>query len=179
MHEAVMVVDENRETLELARRVLRNARYDVCVATNVQETLEMFDSFSPRLILTDMRFSGPVEAVDMVRRLRAKRAARTTAIVMVTTEASEAEAEAAIAAGCDDFISQPLSTPMLLGLVARWVSKDLAMARLSPDGKTWMSRLFGPARRRRTVVQIPSYKAGSPLVPTQHFARTPQRSTNG
>lgn len=175
MHEAVMVVDENRETLELAQRVLRNARYEVCVATSAQEALEMFDSFRPRLLLTDMRLSGPVEALDMVRRLRAKRTARTTAIVMVTTEASEAEAEAAIAAGCDDFISQPLSTPMLLGLVARWVGKDPATARLSSNGKTWMSRLFGPARRRRTVFQIPSYKAGSPLAATQHSA---QRSTN-
>ena len=178
MHETVMIVDENRETLELAQRVLRNERYDVCVARSSQEVFDMFESFRPRLILTDMRLSGPIEALDMVRRLRAKPSARATAIVMVTTEASEAEAEAARAAGCDDFISQPLSTAMLRRLVAQWIVRDAATARLSDSGRTWMSRLFGPARRRRSVIQIPAYKTGSQLAPTQRFMPSPQRSSN-
>lgn len=165
MHEAILVVDENRETLELAQRVLRNERYNVCVARDGEQVLDMFESFRPRLILTDMRLPGLVEALDMVRRLRAEPAARATAIVMVTTEASEAEAEAAMAAGCDDFIAQPLSTLMLRRLVAKWIGKDPVTGRLSLTGSTWMRRLFEPARRRRSVIQIPAYKAGPPLSP--------------
>jgi CheY-like chemotaxis protein len=167
MHEAIMIVEKDSGTVELARRVLRNERYDVCVARDGEQALQFFRSFRPRLVLSDMRLPGRIEALEMVRQIRAESAARSTAIVMVTTDASEAEAQAAIAAGCDAFISQPLSTLMLRRLVADWTAKEPTTGRLSPTGRTWMSRLFEPARRRRTVVQIPGYRAGSSLPPAQ------------
>lgn len=176
MHEAVLIVDGNCQTLELARRVLQNERYDVRVASDAEQALELLATFHPRLILTDMRLPGRINAIELVRRVRAGASTFAAAVVMVTTDASEAEAAAAMAAGCDEFISRPLSTLMLRGIVAAWMAKEPGLGRLAPTGRTWMSRLFGPARRRRTVMQIPSYKAGSRLPPVQHFTPAARRS---
>lgn len=181
MHEAIMIVEKDSGTVELARRVLRNERYDVCVASDGEQALQFFRSFKPRLVLSDMRLPGRIEAFEMVRRIRAESSARSTAIVMVTTDASEAEAEAAMAVGCDAFISQSLTTLMLRRLVADWIAKEPTAGRLSPTGRTWMSRLFEPARRRRTVLQIPGYRTGAYLPPTQDFmssAHSPSESSS-
>lgn len=159
MHEAILIVDGSRETRELAERVLRNERYEVDVAGDAEQAFERLSSFRPRLILADMRLPGRVSALEMVRRMRSDPALRSIPIVMVTTDASEAEAVAAMAAGCDEFISQPLSTMTLRRLVAGWTGKDPGVGRLSPTGSTWMSRLFEPSRRRRTIVPIPNYRA--------------------
>ncbi|HZO80123.1 MAG TPA: response regulator [Candidatus Binataceae bacterium] len=175
MHERILIVDACRETLDLARRVLANERYDVEVASSAEQALEIAQRLRPQLILTDLRLPGPMGALGMVAWLRAQPALRRAAIMVVTTDASEAEHEEALASGCDEFISQPLTTAMLRERVSRWVSRDPAASRLSPSGGSWLRRLFGPARRRLEVKEIPAYRAGSRLPVADHFA-PPSRS---
>ncbi len=170
MHETILTIDGSRETLELAGRILRNERYDVEVANSAEQALALLQGLRPRLILTDMRLPGGMDAMELVRRLRSAASTRSVAIVMVTTDASEAERTAALAAGCDDFISRPLTAAMLRELAAYWVSRDPAAGRLSPSGRGWMRRLFKPARRKEAVRQLPTYRAGTRLPPGEHFA---------
>lgn len=176
MHERILLVDGDCAVLELAKRVLGNEHYDVRVASSANEALRVADSFRPQLILSDMRLPGSADALEMVRRLRTASTARTAAIVMVTTGASEAEWKAALIAGCDDFISQPLSTPMLRDLAASWIGKGPGGARLSPTGSTWMRRFFQPARRPQPLRGAPTYSAGTRLPPADHFA--PRRAAS-
>lgn len=169
MHESILIVDGSRETLELAQRVLSNERYDVHVARSAEEALELLERLRPHVVLTDMRLPGSVGATEMVARMRANRAMQGATVVMVTTDASEAERQTALASGYDDFIARPLTTAMLRELVARWVSRDIR-GQLSPTGRSWLHRLFRPSRRWRSIRQIPTYKAGTMLPAADHFA---------
>jgi CheY-like chemotaxis protein len=117
MNETILVVDESRATLILAEKTLSAAGYNVRVAEDAGYAIELFEGFHPQLVLTDMLRAGEVDGIELVRRLRANAQATQVAIVIATTEASEAERAGAIAAGCDDFISEPLTTEMLTRLV--------------------------------------------------------------
>jgi CheY-like chemotaxis protein len=117
MNETILVVDESRATLILAEKTLSAAGYNVRVAEDAGYAIELFEGFHPQLVLTDMLRAGEVDGIELVRRLRADAQATQVAIVIATTEASEAERAGAIAAGCDDFISEPLTTEMLTRLV--------------------------------------------------------------
>ncbi len=174
MREPILLVDGSHETLEMAQRVLSNERYDVRVASSADQALALLDGFKPRLVLTDMRLPGSAEALEMVRRLRAKAWTRGAAIVMVTTDASEGEREAGLAAGCDDFISHPLTTVMLRELAAQWIAKEPGAGRLSPSGGSRMRRFFEPTRRPQPPGQAPGYKAGTRLPAADHFAPSPR-----
>jgi CheY-like chemotaxis protein len=174
MHETILLIDGSRETLEIAQRVLHNERYDVRVASNAEEALKLIDRLRPRLVLTDMRLPGAIDPMEMVRRLRTEPATRAAAVVMVTTDASAAEREAAMAAGCDDFISQPLTTAMLRELAAKWIAREPGAGRFSPTGSTWTHRLFEPARRACPVGQAPTYKCGTTFPPADHFGPQPR-----
>src|SRR5437870_121835 len=118
MNEAILVVYESRATLMLAEKTLSAAGYYVRVAYDARYAIELFEEFHPQLVLTDMLRAGEVDGIELVRRLRANTQAMQVAIVVATTEASEAERAGAMAAGCDDFISEPLTTEMLTRLVA-------------------------------------------------------------
>jgi CheY-like chemotaxis protein len=118
MNETILVVDESRATLMLAEKTLSAAGYNVRVAYDARYAIELFEGFHPQLVLTDMLRADEVDGIELVRRLRANPQATQVAIVVATTEASEAERAGAMAAGCDDFISEPLTTEMLTKLVA-------------------------------------------------------------
>jgi CheY-like chemotaxis protein len=118
MNETILVVDESRATLMLAEKTLGAAGYEVRVAYDARYAVELFEQFNPQLVLTDMLRAGEIDGIELVRRLRADAQAAHVAIVVATTDASEAERAAAMAAGCDDFISEPITTEMLAELVA-------------------------------------------------------------
>jgi CheY-like chemotaxis protein len=160
MNETILVVDESRATLMLAEKTLSAAGYNVRVAEDAGYAIELFEGFHPQIVLTDMLRAGEVDGIELVRRLRANPQATRLAIVVATTEASEAERAGAMAAGCDDFISEPLTTEMLIGLVAdRLAAKACGSEPLAAVRNTSLGEYFASARDQSEQPALPTYMA--------------------
>lgn len=109
----ILLVEDNEMNRDmLSRRLLRNG-FDVIMAVNGQEGIELAISQKPDLILMDM--SLPVlDGWDATRRLKADPATAAIPVIALTAHAMDSDREKALAAGCDDFDTKPIELPRLL-----------------------------------------------------------------
>ena len=117
----VLLVEDNEMNRDmLSRRLTRNG-YDVLIAVNGQEGVEMAGSEKPDLILMDM--SLPVlDGWEATRRLKADPATASIPVIALTAHAMDSDREKALAAGCDDFDTKPIELPRLLEKMKAFVS---------------------------------------------------------
>ncbi|MBZ0146219.1 MAG: response regulator [Pseudorhodoplanes sp.] len=117
----VLLVEDNEMNRDmLSRRLTRNG-YDVVIAVNGQEGIEMAVSEKPDLILMDM--SLPVlDGWEATRKLKADPATASIPVIALTAHAMETDREKALAAGCDDFDTKPIELPRLLEKMKAFVS---------------------------------------------------------
>jgi two-component system cell cycle response regulator DivK len=117
----VLLVEDNEMNRDmLSRRLTRNG-YDVVIAVNGQEGIEMAASEKPDLILMDM--SLPVlDGWEATRKLKANPATASIPVIALTAHAMESDREKALAAGCDDFDTKPIELPRLLEKMKAFVA---------------------------------------------------------
>ena len=76
----------------------------------------------PAAILTRHVQRGPVDGIELTRRVRAEQATRHVAVVVITTRIEAMYAAAAIDAGCDGFLLLPASPELVAYEVERGVA---------------------------------------------------------
>jgi CheY-like chemotaxis protein len=109
----ILLVEDNEMNRDmLSRRLTRNG-FEIVMAVNGQEGLDLASSESPDLILLDM--SLPVlDGWEAARRLKANTATANIPVIALTAHAMVQDKEKALAAGCDDFDTKPVELPRLL-----------------------------------------------------------------
>jgi CheY-like chemotaxis protein len=121
--EPILVVDDNPQNLKLARVLLSGEGYQVRTATDAENALEVLDSFEPALILMDLQLPG-MDGLTLTRRLKSDPNRAKMVIVALTAYAMKGDAEKALAAGCDGYVSKPIDTDALPRLVAEFLAKS-------------------------------------------------------
>lgn len=112
----ILLVEDNEMNRDmLSRRLLRKG-YEVIMAVDGQEGVDLGRRQRPDLILMDM--SLPVlDGWEATRQLRAAAETRSTPIIALTAHALSTDRERAIDAGCDDFDTKPVELPRLLAKI--------------------------------------------------------------
>jgi two-component system cell cycle response regulator DivK len=100
----VLIVDDIEVDLKLMRVVLAAEGCDVRTVRNPQDAVALVSTFVPRVVVTDVRL-GESDGLQLTRQLKAGRATRDIAIVVVSAYDGEQQARAA---GCDGFIAKPI-----------------------------------------------------------------------
>ena len=116
--EPILIVDDNPANLKLARVLLAGEGYEVRTAADADEALAVLNAFHPRLILMDLQMPG-MDGFELTRRLKADPETRGMVILALTAYAMKGDEERARAAGCDGYVSKPIDTRALPGLIAR------------------------------------------------------------
>jgi CheY-like chemotaxis protein len=112
----ILLVEDNEMNRDmLSRRLIRNS-FEVVIAVNGKEGVDMAKSEKPDLILMDM--SLPVmDGWEATRTIKADAATRSIPVIALTAHAMESDRERALQAGCDDFDTKPIELPRLLGKI--------------------------------------------------------------
>jgi two-component system cell cycle response regulator DivK len=119
--EPILIVDDNAMNLKVARVLLQAEGYDVRVAADADEALTVLQSFRPRLVLMDLQMPG-MDGYALTRRLKADPATRDIVILAVTAYAMKGDEQKAFEAGCQMYITKPINTRSLPGLIAQFLS---------------------------------------------------------
>lgn len=114
--ETILVVDDHPTNLRLVVFLLEAEGYRVDIATTADEARAAIERRMPRLILMDVQLPG-TGGLDLTRELRSREATRGVAIVAVTAYAMKGDREKAIDAGCDEYVTKPIDTRALPGLI--------------------------------------------------------------
>jgi two-component system cell cycle response regulator DivK len=112
----ILLVEDNEMNRDmLSRRLTRNG-YEVAIAIDGQQGVEMAASEAPDIILMDM--SLPViDGWEATRRVKAAEATKAIPIIALTAHAMVGDREKAIEAGCTDYDTKPIDLPRLLGKI--------------------------------------------------------------
>ena len=109
----ILLVEDNEMNRDmLSRRLARNG-FEVVVAVDGQQGVELAASERPDVILMDM--SLPVlDGWEATRRLKADPLTMAIPVIALTAHAMAEDKEKAMAAGCDDYDTKPIELPRLL-----------------------------------------------------------------
>lgn len=118
MLEPILIVDDNAQNLKLARILLEGEGYDVRTAVDAESALSLLETFLPRLILMDLQLPG-MDGLSLTRRLKADPRKKHIVIVALTAYAMKGDAEKAMVAGCDDYVTKPIDIDALSQLIQR------------------------------------------------------------
>ncbi|GAB4071146.1 response regulator [Ancylobacter sonchi] len=109
----ILLVEDNELNRDmLSRRLMRNG-FEVLLAVDGQQGVDLATSRRPDLILMDM--SLPVlDGWEATRRVKADPQTAAIPVIALTAHAMEQDRQAAMAAGCDDFDTKPVELPRLM-----------------------------------------------------------------
>lgn len=112
----ILLVEDNEMNRDMLSRRLEKKGFQVVVAVDGQQGVDMATSEIPDLILMDMDLPV-IDGWEATRRVKAGESTRGIPVVALTAHAMVGERDKALAAGCDDFDTKPIDFPRLLGKI--------------------------------------------------------------
>ena len=112
----ILYVEDNDDNADILNRRLGRLGFQIVIATDGVQALEMVAEEKPDLILMDL--SLPVmDGWEATRRLKAAAETKHIPVIALTSHAMVGEREKALAAGCDDFDTKPVELARLVGKI--------------------------------------------------------------
>ncbi len=116
MSERILIVDDDTDALEVYRTRLVHGGYDVETAESAEQALARVGSFTPQLVVTDVRMDG-MSGLELLERLREDMTG--VDVVVMTGHEDMETAVAAMKAGAFDFLVKPVDPKALQALAER------------------------------------------------------------
>ena len=113
---SILIIDDNQMNLKLVSVVLQLDGYHVQSAADPEEALEVLGAWRPDLILMDIQLPG-MDGLELTRRLKADPATCGIVIIAITAYARKGDEQKALDAGCDGYITKPIDTRSLAGVM--------------------------------------------------------------
>jgi signal transduction histidine kinase/ActR/RegA family two-component response regulator len=115
----IVVVDDDRDTLEMVQTFLGALGVDVLMASTAAEAIALVESSHPDVLVTDIGMPT-VDGYALLRELRARPADKggLTPAIALTAYAREEDRLRALVAGFQAHVPKPVSLPHLTALVA-------------------------------------------------------------
>jgi len=121
----ILLVEDNEMNRDmLSRRLLRKG-YEVVMATDGEQAVNMSRSETPDLILMDM--SLPVfDGWEATRRIKAAPETKNIPVIALTAHAMAGDREKSLEAGCDDYDTKPIELQRLLDKIEALLNRKPA-----------------------------------------------------
>jgi len=112
----ILLVEDNEMNRDMLSRRLNRNGFEVIIAVNGQEGVDLATSTKPDLILMDM--SLPIlDGWEATKQVKANPETASIPVIALTAHAMVHDKEKALAAGCDEFDTKPVELPRLLAKI--------------------------------------------------------------
>ncbi|GAB4405752.1 MAG: sigma-54 dependent transcriptional regulator [Thermodesulfovibrionales bacterium] len=161
----VLVVDDEPLQREILKTILSGEGYETYVASSGEEALKVIKTFSPDVILTDLRMEGMdgIELLDKVRSVRYE-----PAIIIMTAFGTVASAVEAMKRGAFDYLTKPLDKDVVLLTVKRAMERVELLRKNQELQQALYDRfrvegIIGHSRVMEDVINVIKKVSGSPV----------------
>jgi CheY-like chemotaxis protein len=113
----ILLVEDNEMNYDMLSRRLTRKGFEVVIATDGEQGVEMSRTVGPDLILMDMSLPK-IDGWEATRRIRATPETAGVRIIALTAHAMVADKDKALEAGCDDFDTKPIDIERLVGKIS-------------------------------------------------------------
>jgi two-component system cell cycle response regulator DivK len=118
MSKKILIVEDNPQNMRLIKMALSAERYILLEATNGEEAFEVARKERPDLIIMDIQLPK-MSGLEVTRKLREIQDFSRTPIVAITAYAMKGDEEKALDAGCNAYLSKPISARDLPNQIAK------------------------------------------------------------
>ena len=115
----ILVVDDTPANIQTLSSILKERGYQISVATNGRQALDVVSKIRPDLILLDVMMPD-MDGLQICRMLRTIPGIGDSAIIMVSAKAMPSEQAAGLRAGADDYITKPFDDAELLETLRKY-----------------------------------------------------------
>ena len=119
----ILLVEDNEMNRDMLSRRLQRKGFEVIVAEDGDEGVELARTASPDLVLMDVSLPG-MDGHEATRVLKADEATSSIPIIALTAHAMSGDREKSLAAGCDDYDTKPVELARLLGKIQVLLGKS-------------------------------------------------------
>ena len=116
MRKNILVVEDEKDIIEVLRYYLEKDNYRVHVAQDGFLALELAGKIVPNLILLDLMLPK-LDGIETCKRLKSDERLRDIPVIMVTARAEEADKIRGLEIGADDYVTKPFSAKELMARV--------------------------------------------------------------
>ena len=114
----ILVVDDNRDILDLVQRVLLTYGYDVVIARDGLEAIQQESIMQPDLVILDVNLPT-LDGWEVCRRIKAR---REVPVMLLTVRAERADLERSRNAGADVHLPKPFDIAEFLNRINHLVA---------------------------------------------------------
>lgn len=120
----ILLAEDNKVNQMLAVALLKKRGYDVTVADNGREAVDLVKRSAFDAVLMDVQMPevDGFEATAMIRAME-KETSKRLPIIAVTAHAMEGDRQRCLDAGMDDYVSKPMDPEKLEAAIVRWTGQ--------------------------------------------------------
>ena len=112
----ILLVEDNEMNRDMLSRRLQRKGFEVAMAVDGRQGVDMARAGGYDLILMDMSLPE-IDGWEATRQLRAAPETKIVPIIGLTAHAMAGDREKALEAGCNDYDTKPVELPRLLGKI--------------------------------------------------------------
>ncbi len=114
----VLLVEDNEMNRDMLSRRLSRRGFDVLIAVDGAQGIQVAKTELPDLILMDMSLPVVV-GWEATRQLKTDTQTQSIPVIALTAHAMSGDRDKALSAGCDDYDTKPIDLDLLLGKMER------------------------------------------------------------
>lgn len=116
MAKSILLVDDTRVLAESIADMLRMESFDVTLAANGMEALEIMNVKLPNLIISDLRM--PVmDGIKFIKAIRSHTVLKSLPVIILSAQTNEESRQAGLLAGANIFLTKPFEEDELLSVI--------------------------------------------------------------
>jgi DNA-binding response OmpR family regulator len=117
-NETILVVDDNRDNVEILRAFLDSRGYNVVCASDGKSALAQLEEVAPDLVLLDVMMPG-MDGWQVCRTIKNHPEFGSTRVMMVTAKGGFEDKMEGMRSGADDYVVKPIDLKELEDKVKR------------------------------------------------------------
>jgi two-component system sensor histidine kinase/response regulator len=128
-HLKILLVEDNIDNQNLARKILEKVGFAVDIAKNGKEAVAAACKYRYKAILMDIQMPemDGFEATRLIRESEAERGGERTPIVALTAHALKGYREKCLEKGMDDYLTKPINKKALLETLDSWIDRRMSI----------------------------------------------------
>ena len=121
----ILLVEDNEMNRDMLSRRLVRKKFEVVIAVDGVEGVEISISEAPNIIIMDMSLPE-LDGWEATRRIKANPQTKSIPVIAMTAHAMTGDREKCLQAGCDDYDTKPVELSRLLDKIKNLISKNQA-----------------------------------------------------
>ena len=176
MPKTILIVDDEKDILDLLRFNLEKEGYKILSAMDGKEALELATSAMPDLIILDIMLPGK-DGLEVIRELGQNSKTQNIPVIFLTAKGSEIDEVIVLELGADDYIIKPIAIRKLLSRV-KMVFRKTTKKEESDEIIRFPNLVIDPQRYEVKVDGAPIVLTKKEFEILYYLARRPGRVIN-